>query len=62
MRIDHFLLADGDAPLRENDICSERKIEEFLDLPGHESLASAKGDHEERAAPADCRSGLAERI
>ncbi|GHH05597.1 hypothetical protein [Streptomyces rubradiris] len=61
MRIDHFLLADGDAPLRENTICSERKIEEFLGLPGHESLAPAKGDHEERAAPVDRLTGLAER-
>lgn len=61
MRIDHFLLVDGDTPLRENSICAERKIENFLGLPGRESPAPADGDHGERAAT-DRFTRLAERF
>ncbi|CAL9322213.1 hypothetical protein SUDANB180_01141 [Streptomyces sp. enrichment culture] len=62
MRIDHFLLVDGDAPLRDNSIRAERKIGEFLGLPGRESLAPADGDHGERAATADRFTRPAERL
>ncbi|WP_381562555.1 hypothetical protein [Streptomyces eurythermus] len=60
MRIDHFLLVDGDEPLWGSSIHSERMIEEFLGLPGPESLSPATGDHAERVARAARSTGPAE--